>query len=136
MQGDDPLVQVTKNGVAYAQESADGKYLYYQKGPARNLAPQIWRMSIAGGKEESVVESETWFWCVAKDGIYFIENDPVPVIKRFRFETRHIETIAKLKAPAWGGPGLSLSPNEDVAYYTEVDSAGADIMLLRNFHLR
>jgi hypothetical protein len=43
--------------------------------------------------------------------------------------------MATLKAAAWGGPGLSLSTDEQTAYYTQIDSSGSDVMLIKNFYL-
>jgi hypothetical protein len=129
-------VQVTANGGGYAQESPDGKYLYYQQRlDELDPLPQIWRIPASGGKEEPVIDCSTWFWEVRKDGIYFIDNQPAPVIKRFRFGSRHVQTMATLKAAAWGGPGLSLSTDEQTAYYTQIDSSGSDVMLIKNFYL-
>ena len=45
-------VQVTLNGSASAQESFDGRDLYFSKG---DLKPGLWRQPLAGGPEEEIV---------------------------------------------------------------------------------
>ena len=126
-------LQVTVNGGSFAQESPDGEYLYYQKPP--DPKPQIWRMPAAGGKEEPVVECDTWFWAVRRDAIYFVTSQPVPAIKRFQLRGRRVEVVAKLKVQPWGRPGLAVSPNGRVAYYAQMDSFGGDVMSIRNFRV-
>ncbi len=84
-------VQVTRQGGGYAQESPDGKFVYYQKLRVNDryeygLVPEIWRMPSGGGPEELVVnvndprhEAETtWHWRVTTQGIYFVDNSARP----------------------------------------------------------
>jgi hypothetical protein len=57
-----------------AQESFDGKMLYFTKGPAKG---GIWRQPVEGGPEEQVApqfRGRLWGnWRVAKNGVYFLD---------------------------------------------------------------
>jgi len=137
-------VQVTQHGGGYAQESFDGKFVYYQKpvGDWVFTLPQIWKMPSTGGAEESVVsvgdpttDCCTWFWQVTKEGIYFIDNTakPLPAIKFFSFASGKTSILAQLKKMAFGGPGLSVSADRRLALYSQIDNMGSDIMVVENF---
>ena len=139
-------VQVTRHGGGYAQESQDGKFVYYQKpvvGPwIFPMLPQIWKIPSSGGAEEPVVsvgdlttDCCAWFWQVTKEGIYFIDNTakPLPAIKFFSFASRKTSVLAQLKKAAFGGPGLYVSADRRLALYGQTDDAGSDIMVLENF---
>ena len=142
-------VQNQVHGGGYAQESRDGKFVYYQKLKTNNrydfaLLPEIWRTSSAGGSEEVVVNVNTpgkpadlaWFWRVTRDGIYFVDNSaqPRPLLKLYNFNTRNVRVLRQLDKPAWGGPGLTVTPNGQNVMIGQVDDAGSDLMLVENFH--
>jgi Tol biopolymer transport system component len=141
-------VQVTRQGGFYAQESPDGKFIYYQKPIINNrghgLFPQIWRMPSGGGPEELVVNVNdpthpvigTWFWRVTTQGIYFVDNSARPnaLLKIFSFATRTVRTVRQLDKPAWGAPGLTLSPDGRAILIGQLNDWGSDIMLVENFH--
>jgi Tol biopolymer transport system component/DNA-binding winged helix-turn-helix (wHTH) protein len=144
-------VQVTHNGGGYAQESRDGKFVYYQKMRTNNanvsdfLLPEIWRLPRNGGPEELVFSvSErtssdptlsTWFWRVVQEGIYFVDNSaqPRPLLKFYGFSTRKVRTIRQLEKMAWGAPGIGVSPDRKSVLITQIDDVGSDLMLLENF---
>ena len=139
-------VQVTQHGGGYAQESPDGKFVYYQKPVVGSwifpMLPEIWKMASTGGAEEQVVsvgdatsDCCSWFWQVAKEGIYFIDNTakPLPVIKLFSFASGKTSVLAQLEKVAFGGPGLSVSADRRLALYSQVDNMGGDIMVVENF---
>ena len=137
--------QLTSQGGAYAQESPDGKFIYYQKPQfASEIYPlplQFWRMPVAGGPEELVWRSEdphatlSWFWRVTRKGIYFVDNSakPNPSLRFLDMKTRTARTLRQLEKYVWGGPGLAISPDEQTALITQIDSAGSDIMIVQNF---
>ena len=138
-------VQVTRQGGFYVQESPDGKFIYYQKPIINNrghgLFPQIWRMPSGGGPEELVVNVNdpthpvigTWFWRVTTQGIYFVDNSARPnaLLKIFSFDTRTVRTVRQLDKPAWGAPGLTLSPDGRAILIGQLNDWGSDIMLGR-----
>src|SRR5262249_22512322 len=68
----DQAEQLTKQGGYAAFEMADGKGVYYSKGPA---VQGIWKLP----GEQLVLESPTaqkWGWMPGLHGIYFIESGP------------------------------------------------------------
>jgi hypothetical protein len=72
-------------------------------------------------------------------GIYFVDvtgdaKKPRDAVFFYDFATRHISQVALLEneTPA-GMPGLSLSPDGRSLLYTQLDSAGIDLMLAQNF---
>ena len=66
-------MQVTRHGGFTSFESADGKFLYYSKGP-----PGVWRVPVDGGEETLILDiphAGGWgAWTVVDDGIYFINT--------------------------------------------------------------
>jgi len=142
-------VQITHNGGGYAQESRDGKFVYYQKEKTKNrhdfeLLPQLWRMPTDGGREEMVISLNSssttadlsWFWRVTSEGIYFVDNGgtPLPLLRLYDFRGGKVRTLHTLEKRAWGGPGLTVSPDRKSVLLGQVDNAGSDIMLVENFH--
>ena len=141
-------VQVTHSGAVYAQESRDGKVVYFQKlkHPTRydfDLVPQIWSVPAKGGPENLVFDlneepsfgSGSWFWRVMQNGIYFVDNSAKPksALKYFDFKTRRISRIRALETWVWGGPGLAIASDEQTFFLSHVESVGSDIMMAENF---
>jgi Tol biopolymer transport system component len=136
--------QVTKKGGAVAQESNDGKFLYYAKS---YNAPGLWRVPVEGGEENPVLDAfpqeSRYAWAVADQGIYFIapvkqNAGPRSVIKYFieffSFATGRIAPFAPLeKKPDLDGPSFAVSPDGRWILYSQVDQSGSDIMLVENF---
>jgi Tol biopolymer transport system component/DNA-binding winged helix-turn-helix (wHTH) protein len=133
--------QVTTGGGFYGFESADGKYLYYTKGPRQN---GVWRKPLAGGDAEPVlvdmpraVDGGTWNWVLVDDGIYFLDTTDVlrPAVEFFAFATRRTTRVASLtQAAGCGGPGMAISPDGRRLIVTLVNRSESDIMLVQNFH--
>jgi Tol biopolymer transport system component len=133
-------IQVTRGGGFYAEESPDGKFIFYNK-PHDRLAswtyikPGIYRMPVNGGPEKLVVPDASWLWRVGKQGVYFMDADskPRPTLKILRFTTGKIETLAALDKKAWGGPGgIAISRDGKSVLFAQVDSQGSDLMLVKN----
>jgi hypothetical protein len=135
-----PAARVTQHGGFNAFESADGKYLYFAKGPAK---PGVWRRRLDArddGVEEPVLESiEQWsWWSVSPNGIYFfqrLEQQPQVrqtriALKFFNLQSRRISQLALLHKPV--GP-LALSPDGRRLVYTQIDRLDRDLMLVENF---
>jgi Tol biopolymer transport system component len=128
---DNEAVQVTKNGAIGAQESTDGKFLYYTKWRIEG----IWRMSTEGGDEEQVLKDGGWGefgLAVVEEGIYYQrrESEFKRSINFLDFETgmsvRITEETLKPACP-------TLSPDGRFLLYAQRDHEGADIMLVENF---
>jgi len=133
-------VRVTTHGGYYAEESVDGKFLYYIKPTDRNAAwtyakPGIYGIPISGGRESLLVPGAQWLWRSGKKGIYFVDDDAKqrPVLKLFRASTGRTEILANLDKRAWGGAGgIAVSPDGKTFLYAQIDGEGSDLMLAKN----
>jgi Tol biopolymer transport system component len=125
--------QLTTQGGFSAFESADGKVVYYSKGP-----------SVAGifklPGEDLVLPSASapmWGWILGRTGIYYVDlaREDVPAdLRYFDFATRSDRLIGRTSAkPAVGGTSLTVSPDERWIGYAQVDRAGSDIILVEGF---
>jgi len=136
-----PAVQVTQGGGMDANESADGKYLYYAKGRGKK---GLWRKDLAGpnGREERVLEAlQYWgWWALASQGVYFFEQPESPRRAKVRLKfldlaSHRITELASLeKAISVWNPVMSLSADGRHLVYIQTDRSGSDIMLVENFH--
>jgi eukaryotic-like serine/threonine-protein kinase len=132
--------QVTRHGGVKAVESVDGATIYYAKGIT---ASGIWKVPAAGGEETAVLDRPgpgRWGYIHAiETGIYFVDvtgdaKRPRDAIFFYDFSTRRISQVALLETETPAGmPGLSISPDRRSALYTQLDSVGIDLMLVRNF---
>jgi len=138
-----PPVKVTRNGGAFAAESADGRTLYYSK----YSAPGIWKMPLEGGEESRVLDQPYreptipsgagwlawWDWAVARDGIYFLNfaTKPYATLEFFEFATQKTFPIWTLPKPP--GFGLSISADEKSILYVQNEIGISNIMLVKNF---
>jgi Tol biopolymer transport system component len=111
-------------------ESPDGKLLYF----VRNQA--LWSLPLAGG-DPSLVLSENVFnvYAVAGRSIYYYRHDP-PSLWVLRTDTgRKFEYVRFQKDLLGldGGTGLTVSADERVIMYTQMDRRESDLMLVENF---
>lgn len=142
--GGEPL-RVTENRGVHPVESPNGKYLYYAK-PANPVTvtstaevPGIWRIPTAGGDEELVLPPPTapdgWYWTISQKGIYFVSTarQSAAMLKLFSAASGRVTRIADLDKYPWGGPGLAISPDGVSILYSQVDTAGSDIVVVDNY---
>ena len=128
-------VQVTHQGGFAALESPDGRFLYYAKGLG---VPGLWRVPTNGGEEIEVIsslEAGLWgYWAVVENGIYYLEMTAKPGINFFDTAVHRTTRVFDLEnPPAWGAPGLAISPNKKTMLYTQQDAPNSDIILVENF---
>jgi eukaryotic-like serine/threonine-protein kinase len=127
-------VRVTSDGGFAAQESRDGRFLYY----AKFGTPGLWRQPKAGGAPALVTDRvQCWgHWAVGGRGIYFVDQ-PGYVKGRLsllEMDTGRISVIETLGGEAaCGEPGLALSPDERWILYVQADELPSDLMLLEGF---
>ncbi len=127
-------VQVTRHGGFTSFESADGKSLYYSKGP-----PGVWRVPVDGGEETLILDIPNaggWgAWTVVDDGIYFINTAAkgTTAIDFFSFATRAVKRITVMQDVNEFVSGLEVSPDGQRILYTQQDKLAGDIMLVENF---
>jgi hypothetical protein len=126
---------VTRKGGMAAEESKDGRYLYYTKEGADT---SLWRVPICGGAEVQIIESIA-FWnsfSVQSDGIYYVPRPPdwrsAPVVRFYRFSDGQTQVVGSLDDRMFT---LSVSPDQrSVVYGRRSDlDRGADLMLIENF---
>ena len=133
------VAQITRHSGMIAQDSPDGKTIYYEK-PENPTAtwsdPKkgVWSMPSGGGSERLLVPEATYFWQVRPEGIYYIDNEaqPHPKVQLFSFATAKITTVAYLDKSPYISPGLCISPDGRTLLYPQIDANGSDLMLVKN----
>jgi Tol biopolymer transport system component len=130
--GGGPAIQITRAGGYVGFESADGRFLYYQKGPP---ASPILKVPVEGGAETEVGPPAAWMgFAVTAQGIYYIPAaaEGIPsTIEFLSFASGRPRQVAQLSRP----PGLGLSVSADGRWllYSQVDHRESDLMLVENF---
>ena len=124
---------VTRNGGFGAEESGDGRFLYYT---TRGRATGLWRIPVGGGDEGGVLESVASHinFTVAPEGVYYIplpEPGANPEVRFLRLATGENTLVKALDKSVYSG--LSLSPDARSLLYVQVDREGSDLMLVENF---
>ncbi len=125
-----PAAQVTRNGGGAAFESADGKYLYYDR-DINSSADSLLRMPVEGGEEVKVVPT-LQFWAnfgVTARGVYFM-----PDSRTIRFldpGSGRVSTLATLEKDA--AFGLCVSPDDRFVVWSQRDHITSEVMLVDGF---
>jgi Tol biopolymer transport system component len=138
--------RVTQGGAVYAQESWDGRHLYF-------VSPQdsIWRMPLAGGEETVVLQGPLAYyadWTLSRSGLYYaierarayggVDDSTrarVPteyVIQFLDFDSGEVTELFRKEGPfrhRW----LEVSPDEAWILYGEQPLSQSEIMLVENF---
>lgn len=126
-------VQVTQGGGFEAQESRDGKWLYYSK----LEKPGLWRMPAEGGAETLALNKIVLrFWTLSDPYLYFMDfgSKPRTTINRLDIATATMRRIAEVeKAQPSGLSGLSVSPGGEWIIYPQTDQHNSRIMIAENF---
>jgi hypothetical protein len=112
-----------------AIESADGKDLYYTKTEG---ASALWRRPVAGGEERIVVDSLYGRnFTVTKRHIWFMQRSGDSVaLRSLGFNSSPAATVSSLGRFVF--LGLTVSPDERWALYSQADVVGSDLMLVEN----
>ncbi|HET7214278.1 MAG TPA: hypothetical protein VFL79_11855 [Terriglobia bacterium] len=135
-----PAAQVTRNGGLFAQESLDGRKLYFLR-PQEAATfdanrPGIWVKSLPAGPEAMVKGTErvqTRYFAISRSGIYFIHNvNRRWILSLLNLSTGRIQALRTLDHRQFGSPSLAISPDEKTLLYTWIE-ADADLMLVDNF---
>jgi hypothetical protein len=129
-------IQVTRNGGVIAEESTDGRSLYYGKyaDPARKSQASLWMMPLAGGDEVLVSESlaNASTFAPGGAGVYFITADAKGYALQFcRSDQARPRKIIDIDKPV--GMGMAVSPDEHWILYGIRDESAGDLMLLEDF---
>ncbi len=120
-------VQVTRKGGFYAQESPDGRTLFFGNDRA---APGVYRMPVEGG-EEAMFLSDAWIqlFAPAAKGCYFWRTDGALVFLDSSTGTRRVVTVID-KSPVWF---LSVFPDGKRIVYSQLERDFSDLYLVENF---
>jgi Tol biopolymer transport system component/DNA-binding winged helix-turn-helix (wHTH) protein len=126
-------VQVTRHGGFAAEESEDGKDLFY----VREGSPaSIWKMPVGGGDESEVdgaIHPVDWAaWTLVKDGMLFVEpsvDDDVGV-SLFDLSSKQVRHLADLdKAPFW----LTATRDGRAVIFDQPGQFEGRVVVLENF---
>ena len=124
--------QLTKDGANAAYESADGATLFYLKATSSPLFAK----PVSGGVERQLLD-----WVSMKafvpvdDGIYYIgrrsDNGQYP-LQFFQFSSQTSRVLTNINGEI--SAGLSISPDRTAILFTKTVKAGANLMMIENFH--
>jgi Tol biopolymer transport system component/DNA-binding winged helix-turn-helix (wHTH) protein len=126
--------QVTKDGGFVGTESQDGNWLYF----AKSDAPGIWRIPVAGGQEQRVVDQPRigyWgYWHLAKSGIYYLNQTTSPPSVDFvDLDGQHHTKLHVLDHIPPPYAGLTVSADERSLLYNDEFQLGSHITLVDGF---
>jgi Tol biopolymer transport system component/predicted Ser/Thr protein kinase len=130
-----PAVQMTQNGGTDANETSDGKLLYY-------TIPQggLWSMPVEGGQGTLVLEHVIpGLWGLAENGIYYLSvesrtPDGSKPIMWVSFATRKpVQVGAVLKPVLSSTPGFGVSRDGRRIVWAQIDRWQSELMLVDNF---
>jgi Tol biopolymer transport system component len=132
-----PAVQVTRDGGFYAEESWDGRWLYYS---AIRPAP-IRRVSVKGGESTEVVaEPISWIqWTLSPSGIYFAvtrrRGRREEYTIRFRdFASGETTTVFRTEGTQrWGHNSPAVSPDGKWILVTAFPEWTSELVLVDGF---
>jgi hypothetical protein len=133
-----PARQVTQGGGLRAQESPDGRFLYYA-----NDVPQIYRRSLHGAPTETLVTTlpmgTHWggHWTVGARGLYTL-NVTEPASEGIEFlpfgsgsRARAIRVVSLTAPPAESASVFAVAPDESWLVWAQDDYRNSDIMLVK-----
>ena len=140
----DAVAQITKTTGAISIESTDGRDLYYVETVER--PGPLWRLPLSGGAPVKIVDSILFGnFDVIDTGLYYMDRSPGESggfftdqaggearLQFFDFATRRSTTIARNLGVV--RPGLTVSRDGRTIFFTRVDSAVDELMLVENFH--
>ena len=118
-----------------AFESTDGKELYFTKLPTTLTATEnsLWKMALPDGPEEQVAGPlAARNFGTSIRGVYYIQQSPdAAIIKFLPYGSRSAQTIAALENGLFWG--LTISPDERFALYSQDEVRNAELMLVEGF---
>ena len=131
-------VRITRHGGIEAEESPDGRHLYY----AKRGTPGVWRLPLAGpgaaGEEKVLDIGSEGRWVLRPGGILVLAGGlgVPPAIRFFDFATRRTSEVLALPA-VWDfveyGGAFAVSPDGQWAVVNIERVVESDIMLVEGF---
>jgi Tol biopolymer transport system component len=136
-------VKVTAALASVSIESRNGRDLYYVDTADRPTT--LWRLPLSGGAAEKIVEGVILgAFDVLEGGIYYLDRASGEAggfytdrpggetrLQYFNFSTRQTTTVARGLGVL--GPGLGASRDGRTIYFTRIDSAVDELILVENF---
>jgi eukaryotic-like serine/threonine-protein kinase len=131
-----PARQVSQRAGYYAQESWDGRSVYFSDPHEHG----IWKVPVEGGEETLVVRGLGVLtgWDISPAGIYYAMTRPHDVaggeytVRFLDFESGRTETLLRKEGHFWHD-ALRVSPDEKWILYDEEPVPQSEIMLTENF---
>jgi eukaryotic-like serine/threonine-protein kinase len=128
-------IQLTKGGGAYAQESWDGRTLYFLPSFGQ---PTLWRMPSGGGEPTRVLEERltgAFSWAPSPGGVYFgVRPRPDAFAIRFLDQgSGKVTEVLSQKETEYNLWGLTVSPDERTLVYQALRASQFELMLVENF---
>ena len=124
--GGEPI-QITRNGGFHAEESPDGKYLYYAKSMIRTA---IWRVPVSGGEEVKLTGPlDLWSnFSVHNDGIYFTGkgSQETEALYFFDIATRRRRRLGPIGRSL--SSGMAVAPDERSAIFALLVELQSDVI--------
>lgn len=126
--------QVTHDGGMVAQESADGKWLYF----THYAEAGLWRMSMNGGPEQKVFDGPPTgnlnYWTLNGSLLYSLaEHGNGFTLQSIDPETRRSQTIYSLRHAPTPFAGMSLTPDGKRIIFAELDRASSGLTLVEHY---
>ena len=128
-------VQVTHGGGRLPAVSSDGRFLYYVRGSAAPDENHLWRMPVAGGVAEKVLEYVDTY-SLGDAGIAFKyyrggAQPAGPYLDLFRFATGKTERLLVPRQPL--RYGIDRSPDGRYLLHAQADYEVSDLMLVEDY---
>jgi Tol biopolymer transport system component len=128
-----PSEQVTRDYGLRAEESLDGRFLYYS-----NAARELWRVPLQGGRVRTLMMNlprrTEWggHWTLTDAGIYWlnVDSSPSPAIDFFDFATGRSTRAVMPSGTYDSGSNFSVSRDRRLLLFSQRDYQGADVMML------
>ena len=136
-----PATQVTRDGGFDAQESIDGKTLYFTTDRRK---PGLWAIPVGSEADEAkkVLDGvQGGWWVVTESGLYYL--DSANSAKLQPRALRHwtpgpaatTAVVAMINAAIWNNvPVLSSTRDGKRFFWHQYNPTGADLVMLENFH--
>lgn len=123
--------QVTFRGGTAPRTSPDGNFLYYLRD--RQVITSLHRLNLRTGEEEYIAPVLKRAFSPTADGVYYFSGlpDGGPSLRLFDLHTRASRELLRLERPV--DFGMTVSPDQQDLFYTQIDQASSDLMLVDRF---
>ena len=128
-----PAVQVSAGLGMMAIESPDGADLYYTESSSANSPAPLWRLPVAGGNAVKIVDGvNSTSFDVRENGIYYLERVSGETRLQF-FDLASSKAVTVVGKLGFVDGGVSASTDGRTIFFTRIDSAVNDLMLVEGF---